>query len=75
MQNHPVTRDPIKIAETTGEQIIEVYQGDFHSLYKVLPDGGNPVTALDIFDKNNQAAIQEFMTEWQKKVGGEIFIP
>ena len=53
MQKHPVTKDPIKIAETDGEQIIEVYQGDFHQLYTVLPPGGNPVTALDIFDKND----------------------
>ncbi len=75
MQKHPVTRDPIKIAETTGEQIIEVYQGDFHKLYTVLPPGGNPVTALDIFDKNNQTAILEVRNEWQKRVGGEIFIP
>jgi hypothetical protein len=41
----------------------------------VLPLGGNPVTALDIFDKNNQAAILEVRNEWQKRVGGEIFIP
>ncbi len=68
-------KEPIKIAETTGQQIIEVYQGDFHNLHTVLPPGSNPVTALDIFDKNNQTAIQEFRQEWLKRVGGEIFIP
>jgi len=75
MQKHPVMKEPIKIAETTGQQIIEVYQGDFHNLHTVLPPGSNPVTALDIFDKNNQTAIQEFRHEWLKRVGGEIFIP
>ena len=75
MQKHPVMKEPIKIAETTGQQIIEVYQGDFHNLHTVLPPGSNPVTALDIFDKNNQTAIQEFRQEWLKRVGGEIFIP
>jgi hypothetical protein len=75
LQRHPVMEDPIKIAETTGEQVIEVYQGDFHKLYTVLSPGGNPVTALDIFDKNDQKTIQEFRNEWQKRVGGEVFVP
>ena len=39
MQKHPVMADPIKIAETSGEQVIEVYQGDFHKLYTVLSPG------------------------------------
>ncbi len=75
MQKHPVTRDPIKIAETDGEQIIEVYQGDFRQLYSVIPRGSNPVTALDIFDKKDFSSIQTFNREWQEKVGGEVFIP
>jgi hypothetical protein len=75
MQKHPVMKEPIKIAETTGEQVIEVYQGDFHQLHSVISPGSNPVTALDIFDKNNQTSIQEFRQEWLKKVGGEIFLP
>ena len=32
MQKHPVTRYPVKIAETEGEQVIEVYQGDLFEL-------------------------------------------
>ncbi len=75
LQKHPVMSDPIKIAETSGEQVIEVYQGDFHKLYAVLTPGSNPVTALDIFDKNDKNAIQEFSNEWLKRVGGEVFVP
>jgi hypothetical protein len=75
LQKHPVVADPIKIAETTGEQIIEVYQGDFNKLYTVLSPGSNPVTALDIFDKNDQTAIQEFRENWLNRVGGEVFVP
>ena len=75
LQKHPVMTDQIKIAETTGEQVIEVYQGDFHKLVSVLSPGSNPVTALDIFDKNDTAAIQQFRDEWLKRVGGEVFVP
>jgi ribosomal protein L11 methylase PrmA len=75
LQRHPVMADPIKIAETTGEQVIEVYQGDFHKLYTVITPGSNPVTVLDIFDKNDKNTIQEFSDEWLKRVGGEVFVP
>ena len=37
MVKHPVTKYPIKIAETEGEQVIEVYQGDFRHLPSVIP--------------------------------------
>ena len=75
LQKHPVMADPIKIAETTGEQVIEVYQGDFHKLHTVLAPGSNPVTALDVFEKNDLDAIEEFRTEWLTRVGGEVFVP
>ena len=75
LQKHPVTADPIKIAETAGEQVIEVYQGDFRKLYTVLSPGSNPVTALDIFDKNDQNVVQEIRNEWLNRVGGEVFVP
>lgn len=75
LQKHPVVTDPIKIAETSGEQVIEVYQGDFHKLYTVIPPWSNPVTAIDIFDKNDQTTIKAFRDEWLNKVGGEVFIP
>ncbi|MCK9580725.1 MAG: hypothetical protein M0Q92_09790 [Methanoregula sp.] len=75
MQKHPVSRNPIKIAETTGEQIIEVYQGDFHTLFDVIPPGSAPVTALDIFDKTDHVALQKIRQEWILNVGGEVFVP
>jgi hypothetical protein len=74
MQKHPVAKDPIKIAETEGEQIIEVFQGDFRSLYRVLP-AGISLTAIDLFDKNDNKMIELIKKEWQEKVGGEVFIP
>jgi hypothetical protein len=75
MEKHPVTIDPIKIAESEGEQIIEVYQGDFHRLNSVIPYGSNPVTALDIFKKEDFSSIQTFSREWKEQTGGEVFVP
>jgi len=75
MQKHPVNREQIKIAETEGEQFIEVYQGDFHSLPAVIPPGSAPVTALDIFDKKNPIALQKIRQEWIGTAGGDVFIP
>lgn len=75
MQKHPVNRDPVRIAETEGEQVIEVYQGDFHALADTIPSGLSPVTALDLFDKNDQGAIGKIRQEWISRVGGEVFIP
>jgi hypothetical protein len=74
MQKHPVAKDPIRIAETEGGQVIEVYQGDFRLLHRVLPPG-SPVTALDVFDKQDKQALDLIRTEWQKKVGGDVFVP
>jgi hypothetical protein len=74
MQKHPVAKDPVKIAETEGEQVIEVYQGDFRQLHKVLP-AGTELTAIDLFDKQNKEKIQRIQQEWREKVGGEVFIP
>jgi hypothetical protein len=75
MQKHPVSRDQIKIAETEGEQIIEVYQGDFHTLPEVISSGIRPVTVLDLFDKRDNISLQKVQTEWVEKVGGEVFVP
>jgi hypothetical protein len=75
MQKHPVTIDPIKIAETVGDQVIEVYQGDFHQLYSVLSPMSNPVTALDIFDKKDLTSLERFKREWLERVGGVVFVP
>jgi hypothetical protein len=75
MQKHPVAKDPIKIAETEGEQVIEVYQGDFHQLYSIILPKSNPVSALDIFDKKDPSSLEQVKREWLEKVGGEVFIP
>ena len=34
MAKHPVVMGPVKIAETEGDQVIEVYQGDFRGLHR-----------------------------------------
>jgi hypothetical protein len=75
MQKHPVARDLIKIAETEGEQIIEVYQGDFHQLHRVIPQKSAPVTAIDLFDKKNLDLTRQIQQQWLDKVGGSVFIP
>ncbi|MCX6688601.1 MAG: hypothetical protein NTZ39_02745 [Methanoregula sp.] len=75
MEKHPVTRDPIKIAETTGAQSIEIYQGDFRLLHTVLSPDKSPLTALDLFNKSDLPATEKIRREWQKNVGGEVFIP
>ena len=74
MQKHPVAKEPLKIAESEGDQVVEVYQGDFRLLYRVLPAGA-PVTAIDIFDKKDVRALELIRTEWQARVGGDVFIP
>ncbi len=75
MVKHPVMKYPIKIAETEGEQVIEVYQGDFRQLPSVIPSHSQPVTALDIFDKRDTVGIQNIKKEWGGTVGGDIFVP
>jgi hypothetical protein len=74
LKKHPVTKTPVHIAETTGSQKIEVYQGDFHELYRVLP-GTSVLTVLDIFNKDDPDAVKRITKEWQEHVTGEVFIP
>jgi len=75
MEKHPVTREPVKIVETTGNQVIDVYQGDFRLLDQVIPKGSNPVTALDIFEKNHPESVARILHDWQQRIGGDVFIP
>jgi hypothetical protein len=75
MQKHPVVKEPIKIAETEGEQIIEVYQGDFHRLHAVLSLDLPPVTVFDLFEKSETPALHQILADWKKNVGGTVFIP
>lgn len=72
---HPVVREPVKIAETQGEQVIEVYQGDFRNLPSVLTPGKSPLTALDLFEKKDLVATGKIRDDWVARVGGEVFIP
>ncbi|NMB78426.1 MAG: hypothetical protein GYA23_04960, partial [Methanomicrobiales archaeon] len=75
LQKHPVNREQIKIAEARGEQVIEVYQGDFHSLPDIIPQGVSPMTALDLFDKKDHGALEKIRKEWIESVGGDVFVP
>ena len=71
----PVMRKPKKIAETRGRQAIEVFQGDFRHLGAVIPRDTDPVTALDIFDKQDRGTLNSLLREWQERIGGEVFVP
>ena len=75
MALHPVGREPVKIAETTGRQVIEVYQGDFRNLDHVIPKDAHPVAALDIFEKNDRNEISAMLRDWQGRMGGDAFVP
>ena len=75
MAKHPVVREPVKIAETEGAQVIQVYQGDFRELPSVLLTGTPPLTALDLFEKKDKVATTQIQKEWRDRVGGEVFIP
>ncbi|MGB8220150.1 MAG: hypothetical protein WCE46_07180 [Methanoregula sp.] len=75
MARHPVAREPVKIAETTGRQVIEVYQGDFLNLDRVIPKDAHPVAALDIFDKNDRNGVSAMLRDWQGRMGGDVFVP
>ena len=71
----PCCPGPVKIAETVGRQVIEVYQGDLRNLDRVIPKDAHPVAALDIFDKNNQKEVSALLRDWQGRLGGDVFIP
>jgi hypothetical protein len=75
MARHPVVREPVKIAETVGRQVIEVYQGDLRNLDRVIPNDAHPVAALDIFDKNNPKEVSALLRDWKGRMGGDAFIP
>jgi len=74
MQKQPVATEPVKVAETVGEQVIEVYQGDFRRLPAVLPAGVD-LTVIDLFHKKDPAKNQGILDAWRLQVGGGVFIP
>jgi len=75
MARQPVVRDPQKVAETTGAQKIEVYQGDLRYLDHVIPRDAHPLAALDLFDKDNKQGVAALVSDWRARMGGEVFIP
>lgn len=74
MRMHPVAKEPIKIAETEGDQVVEVYQGDYRFLHTVLPSPP-AITVIDLFDKKDPGKTSAVIQEWQKNAGGEVIIP
>ena len=58
-----------------GRQMIEVYQGDLRHLDRVIPGDAHPVAALDIFDKDNRKEVSTMLRDWQRRMGGDVFIP
>jgi hypothetical protein len=75
MARQPVVRDPVKIAETSGKQVIEVYQGDLRHLDRVIARDAHPLAALDIFDKDNRKGVSALINDWHVRTGGDAFIP
>jgi hypothetical protein len=75
MQSHPVETAPRKIGETTGEQKIEVYQGDFRELSGVVPVGLSTLSVIDLFEKKDLPKVNAIMEQWSRHVPGEVFIP
>ena len=74
LQKHPVVRNPLKIAETEGDQVIEVYQGDFRLLHHILTSPP-ALSVIDLFNKKDRAANELVLKEWKERIGGEVFIP
>jgi hypothetical protein len=72
---HAVCGEPRKIAETEGAQQIEVYQGDWHLLGDVIPQGKRLLAVIDLFEKSDPARIRQIEREWKERIGGEVFIP
>jgi len=75
MAASPVVREPKKVAEARGRQVLEVYQGDFQHLGAVIPRDTQPVTALDIFDKQDRETVSSLLRDWQSRIGGSVFVP
>jgi len=75
MARSPVVREPLKIAGTSGKQVIEVYQGDLRLLDHVIPHDARPLAALDIFDKDNKQEVAGLISDWRTRMGGDAFIP
>ncbi len=74
MKKNPMQKKPVRIAESEGEQIIQVFQGDFRELYREIPRN-SVLTAIDLFEKDNPGVVKKILKKWQEQVGGQVFIP
>jgi hypothetical protein len=75
MASHPVLREPRRIAYTEGQQLIEVYQGDYRNLPPLIPEKDRILTIIDLFEKGDEALNRRILEDWRGRVGGEVFIP
>lgn len=75
MKRNPVGGIPKKIAETRGEQSIEVYHGDFFRLHALLPRDSHAVTVLDLFDKEKPEIVGPILSRLRCLLPGDVFIP
>jgi len=67
--------DPLNVADTTGGSTsFEIYCGSYEALHRVLPENID-LSVLDPFGKKDRAHLRQMVSEWNKNVGGEIFIP
>ncbi|MBP1928575.1 hypothetical protein J2741_001122 [Methanolinea mesophila] len=74
IEKTPVLDGPEKIAEATGKQVVEVYQGDYALLPKVVPEG-RVLTVLDLFEKQDRVRVDRALQRWKEHASGEVFIP
>jgi hypothetical protein len=75
LEQNPIRRESLKVAESTGEQRIEIYQGDLFSLPGVIPPHNKVLTVLDLFHKEKKETIARITGRWRELVHGEVFIP
>lgn len=69
------SEEPVKIADTTGgSKSFEIYCGSYEDLHTVLPEKID-LSVLDPFGKKDRGQMGQIVSEWNKSVGGEIFIP
>ncbi|MDD1674491.1 MAG: hypothetical protein LUQ13_02485 [Methanomicrobiales archaeon] len=75
LAERPLVQETKKIAESTGEQQIEVFQGDFRNLQRIVPRDLRVLSAIDLFQKEDPDTNERILKEWRDNVGGEVFIP
>jgi len=75
IRQDPVREDSFPVAHGYGpEQDIEVFQGAMNFLPSKIA-GKNVLTVFDPFDKKKFMRNQQFLSFWERTVGGEVIIP